>query len=202
MPLEIIGAGFGRTGTSSLKLALEALGFGPCCHGSEERHFRQGMSFWERVFNDQPIDWDEYFEGYRSTVDSPSCRFYLQLAAKFPRAKVILTVRESGAWFESYRTTVLPMIRSSYGGRYSAFLFGGNSLDRDSMIAAYERHNSEVQQTIPPERLLIYDVERGWDPLCEFVGVPVPPEPFPYSNRRIDFASGIDRMIARLQGGH
>jgi hypothetical protein len=198
MALEVIGVGFGRTGTSSLKLALEQLGFGPCCHGSDERHFKDGINFWHRVFNEQQIDWDEFFEGYRSTVDSPSCRFFRELAEKYPSAKFILTLRESGAWFDSYRTTVLPLIRYAYGGRYFSFLFGGHLSDRDSIVSAYERHNAEVQRLIPSERLLIYEVERGWEPLCSFLDVPVPDTPFPYSNSRTDFPTTIDRVVERL----
>lgn len=199
MALSVIGAGFGRTGTSSLKSALEQLGFGPCCHTSDERHFRSGTDFWQRVFNRETVDWDEFFDGYRSTVDSPSCRFYLELAEKYPSAKVILTLRKSEAWFESYRSTILQLNSSAQGRRYSAFLFGRDSHDRDSMIAVYEKHNAEVQRLIPSQRLLVYDVEQGWAPLCQFLAVPVPAMLFPHTNRRAEFPALIDRMLGRLQ---
>lgn len=198
MALSVIGAGFGRTGTLSLKLALEQLGFGPCCHGSEERHFRQGMGFWQRVFDHQPIDWDEFFNGYRSMVDSPSCKFYWELAQRYPLAKVILTWRESSAWFDSYQETILPMITSAQGRKHFSFLFGQGSPNRDSIISVYEQHNLDVQRLIPAERLLKYEIEHGWQPLCEFLDVPVPNTPFPRSNSRMEFATVIDQMLARL----
>jgi hypothetical protein len=198
MTLAVIGAGFGRTGTFSLKRALEQLGFGPCCHGSEERHFKRGTEFWLRVFNRESIDWNEFFHGYRSTVDSPSCRFYLELAEKYPSAKVILTWRESNAWFDSYQKTILPMITSSNGGQYFSFLFGSEFHDRDSVIAEYERHNAEVQTRIPAERLLVYEVKRGWQPLCQFLGVPIPDTPFPHVNLKSEFPFLVDSMLAHL----
>lgn len=197
MTLSVIGAGFGRTGTVSLKLALEQLGFGPCCHGFEEHHFKQGEEFWQRIYNHEPIDWDEFFRGYHSTVDSPSCRFYSELAEKYPLAKVILTWRESNVWFDSYQETVLPMTTSAQGERYFSFLFGHLRPDRESMIAAYERHNAEVQRLIPPERLLVYEVKRGWPPLCDFLGVAIPDTPFPRTNLRAEFPSIIDRILTR-----
>lgn len=199
MALSVIGAGFGRTGTSSLKIALEQLGFGPCCHGSEERHFRQGANFWKRVFDHESLDWDHFFHGYRSMVDSPSCKFYLELAEKYPSAKVILTFRESNAWFDSFEETVLPLIASSDGGKLFTFLFGGHDHDRQSMITAYERHNAEVKRLIPAERLLVYEVESGWEPLCEFLGVAIPDAPFPHVNLRTEFPALIDEKLARLR---
>lgn len=198
--LAVIGAGFGRTGTLSLKLALEQLGFGPCCHGSDARHLRQGSDFWQRVFNREPIDWDEFFRGYRSTVDSPSCRFYLELAAAYPTAKVVLTVREPGAWFESYQDTVLPMIASTQGGKHYAFLFGDRPPERAAMIEAYEQHNAEVRRSIPADRLLVFDVAQGWAPLCRFLDVPVPAAPFPRSNPREDFPLLLDGMLEQMTG--
>ncbi|WP_129782023.1 sulfotransferase family protein [Peristeroidobacter soli] len=199
MTLSVIGAGFGRTGTLSLKSALEHLGFGPCCHTSDEHHFKGGQAFWDRVFNHETIDWDQYFEGFSSMVDSPSCRFYLELAEKYPSAKVILTLREPQAWFESYRTTILQLSGTSQGRKYSAFLFGRELPDRDSMIAAYEQHNAEVRHRIPPARLLVYEVKQGWAPLCDFLGVPVPALPFPHTNQRSEFPALLDKMLGRLQ---
>jgi hypothetical protein len=180
-------------------LALEQLGFGPCCHGGEERHFKQGSAFWDRVFTGAPIDWDDFFHGYRSTVDSPSCKFYLTLATKYPLAAVVLTLRDPNAWFDSYHETVLPMMMSSsQGAKLFSYLFGASRPDRQSMIAAYERHNAEVKQLVPAQRLLVYEVESGWKPLCEFLGVPVPDTPFPHSNVRTEFAEKVDELLTRL----
>jgi hypothetical protein len=200
MDLAVIGAGFGRTGTLSLKLALERLGFGPCCHTSDEHHFIQGLDFWSRIFNHEPIDWDEFFQGYRATVDSPSCRLYLELADRYPNAKVVLTWRESNSWFASYAQTILPMISAATHRKYLSFLFGSETCDRDCIIAAYERHNAEVQRLIPAERLLVYEVRQGWDPLCGFLDVAVPDTPFPNSNPRVGFSPLIADMLTRLEG--
>ncbi len=199
MALSVIGAGFGRTGTFALKTALEQIGLGPCCHGSDERHFGQSTDFWERVFNREPIDWDQFFLGYGSTVDSPSCKFYLELAQKYPAAKVVLTWREPTAWFESYQATILPMLTSSEDRRLFSFLFGGYRHDRKSVITAYERHNAEVQRLIPPDRLLVYEVRQGWQPLCEFLGQPIPDRPFPNVNARHEFSSQLDRIATQLK---
>jgi hypothetical protein len=195
MALAVIGAGFGRTGTLSLKLALEQLGFGPCCHGSDARHLRQDPHFWERIFSGGTVDWEAFFSGYRSTIDSPSCKFYRQLAQHYPAARVVLTVREPNAWFDSYAETVLPMVSVAHGGAHFQFLFGDLPPTREALIAAYERHNAEVQRSIPAERLLVYDVQRGWPPLCEFLGVPIPDVEFPRSNRREEFPALLDRML-------
>src|SRR5262245_6441724 len=113
MALAVIGAGFPRTGTLALKLALEKLGFGPCCHASDERHFLQPPEFWQRLYRGEPLDWDGFFLGYRSTVDAPSCKVYRELAQKYPAAKVILTWRDPDAWYDSLQATVLPMLLAS-----------------------------------------------------------------------------------------
>lgn len=198
MGLAVIGAGFGRTGTRSLKMALEHLGFGPCCHGSEERHYKQEGEFWERIFNNLPVDWDGFFDGYRSAVDSPSCRLYRTLAEKYPKARIVLTWRDPTEWYESFRETILPMTSSLRGRQHISFLFGSSMPDRRSIISAYERHNAEVQRSIPEDRLLVYDVRHGWPPLCDFLSVPVPQIAFPQSNARADFARTLDDMLARL----
>lgn len=195
MSLSVIGAGFGRTGTLSLKMALELLGFGPCCHGSDFRHYAQGAGFWQHIFDYQPINLDEFFRGYVSTVDSPSSRFYLQLAERYPLAKVILTWRETDAWLSSYQATILQMKSSPHGAKYMAFLFGSEDPDRESMIAAYERHNAEVQRMIPEDRLLVYDVRSGWPPLCEFLKIPCPEAAFPRTNSSLEFKSTLDGMM-------
>jgi Sulfotransferase domain len=198
MALSVIGAGFGRTGTLSLKSAIEQLGFGPCCHTSDERHFMGSKELWQRIYNHEPVDWDAFFAGYRSTVDSPSCRLYFELAEKYPSAKLILTLREPQAWFDSYQSTVLQLSTSAEGQKYSAFLFGSNFHDRDTVIAAYERHNAEVQRLIPAQRLLVYDVKQGWPPLCKFLGVPVPAEPFPHTNQRAEFPALLNKMLGHM----
>ncbi|MFL6603926.1 MAG: sulfotransferase family protein [Steroidobacteraceae bacterium] len=202
MPIAVIGAGQGRSGTMSLKLALEQLGFGPCYHGGEQvyKYRSPGWHLWLRAFKRESFDWDELFSGYSSTVDSPVCLFYRELAENYPSAKVILTLREPNAWFDSvYATYLSPEFISHF--KESAGVaewelmekevvvgFGVqvDRINRDSVIAAYERHNADVQRAIPPDRLLVYDVTEGWEPLCRFLGVPMPATPFPRANSRAD----------------
>ena len=110
MPLEIIGAGFGRTGTNSLKLALEHLGFGPCHHMFEIRDHPELLPDWEAAARGEAVGWDNIFRNYRSQVDWPGARYWRELAAHFPKSKVILTIRDPEGWYESIQATVLPFL--------------------------------------------------------------------------------------------
>lgn len=204
MPLTVIGAGFGRTGTLSLKLALEQLGFGPCYHMVEVFKNPKAPGYWEAAADHQPLDWKEVFAGYRATVDWPSASFWRELAQAFPTAKVILTVRDSESWYASTQATIFKrefddpddpfhsMVRKTIGR-----LFDQRLHDKDKLIEVYERHNETVRRTIPPERLLAYNVADGWAPLCGFLGVPEPDAPMPKLNSSEDF----ERHIAE-QAGH
>lgn len=199
MSLAIIGAGQGRTGTKTLQLALEELGFGPCYHGGDQvyRDRSPGWRLWLRAFRRENVDWDELFHGYRVTVDSPGCLFYRELCEAYPSARVILTVRDADSWFESVRTTFLaPHLIGHFKrtlGREEFELFErehsdlfGTHRDRKSAIAAYERHNAEVRRSVDPSRLLVYDVTQGWNPLCSFLGVGVPTASFPHAHARTE----------------
>ncbi len=202
MALEIIGAGFGRTGTNSLKLALEQLGFGPCHHMFEVRENPALLPDWEAAENGEAIDWHQVFDGYRSQVDWPGARYWRELAATFPDAKVILTVREPQGWFDSVQATIWPVMEAR--GRHEnahmnalaemAYrtivvpIFGGRLNERDHAIRVFEAHIAEVQATIPADRLLTFDVAEGWQPLCDFLGVDVPDTPFPKTNTSQEFA--------------
>ncbi len=202
MALEIIGAGFGRTGTNSLKLALEQLGFGPCHHMFEVRENPALLPDWEAAANGEAIDWHQVFDGYRSQVDWPGARYWRELAATFPDAKVILTVREPQGWFDSVQATIWPVMEAR--GRHEnahmnalaemAYrtivvpIFGGRLNERDHAIRVFEAHIAEVQATIPADRLLTFDVAEGWQPLCDFLGVDVPDTPFPKTNTSQEFA--------------
>jgi Sulfotransferase domain len=198
MTLSIIGAGFGRTGTLSLKGALEELGFGPCYHMIEVVKNPHFAGYWEAIGDGAPADWEMIFNGYKSTVDWPSCAYYAEQAAFYPQAKVILTVREPNAWFDSATNTIFSRIprRLKEGDNRGRMVhelvykktFGGNLDDRAHAIAVYERHNAEVIRTIPADRLLVYDLAEGWGPLCKFLGVPVPAAPMPKVNTTEDFA--------------
>jgi hypothetical protein len=218
MPLSVIGAGFGRTGTLSLKLALEQLGFGPCYHMLEVFKNPNAPGYWEAAADRRPVDWEEVFTGYGSTVDWPSATFYRELAEAYPQAKVILTVRDPEAWFASTQATIFkaipdlpadlppealpddPWMRMAV--KVICDLFGRRMHDRDRLIEVYERHNATVRQVIPAERLLVYDVAEGWAPLCAFLGVPVPAGPMPKVNSTDEFQRDhAERVKAREAAG-
>jgi hypothetical protein len=192
MALQVIGAGWGRTGTMSLKKALEALGFGPCHHMMEVIANQASLPLWIAA-GEGRADWDAMFSGYASMVDFPGCTYWRELADYYPDAKVLLSVRDPEEWFESTQATIFspaavklmgnsplePFIRTNVWRH-----FGDRIHDREFMIDAFTRHVADVQRSVAPERLLTYSVSEGWEPLCAFLGVPVPATPFPRSNSR------------------
>jgi hypothetical protein len=197
VPLEIVGAGFGRTGTRSLKEALELLGFGPCYHMSEVRG-PDRLAQWQAAA-DGNADWEAIFAGYRSAVDWPAAAFWRELAALYPDAKVILTVRDPERWYDSVMTTIHPSSTTPNDDperqRHITMVdrlvwsgtFGGRIEERDHALALFERHREEVRRSLPPERLLTFEAADGWEPLCAFLGVPVPDVPYPSLNDRASF---------------
>lgn len=222
MALEVIGAGFGRTGTLSLKAALETLGFGPCYHMVELLAQPERVQHWEAAERGRPVDWEALFEGYRAAVDFPAYRQYRALAEHYPQAKVILTVREPAAWYHSVRTTTYsanpPLLRTAlfalrlpFSARLRRLLralnlargvwrkdFGGRFENRDHALEIYRAHLLEVERVVPKARLLVYDVREGWGPLCTFLGVPVPELPFPHLNDRASFGQSVRRSSREL----
>lgn len=199
MTLSVIGAGFGRTGTMSLKLALEQLGVGRCYHMIEVFKIPEAPQQWLDAAEGRPVDWNTVFKGFGATVDWPSATYYRQLADFYPKAKVILSLRDSNAWFESTQATIFARdfsqapnpIFGKMATRVIGDLFENRMHDREKVISVYEQHNAEVQRVIPPERLLVYDVAEGWDPLCRFLGLPVPDGPLPNVNSREEFAARL-----------
>jgi hypothetical protein len=158
----------------------------------EQRHF------WLRAARGEPVDWEEMFAGYRASVDWPSAHFYAELAAHYPAAKVILTRRDPQRWFESISATILKAMSAREGGtpddhpmRFADIIIAQKTFGRDfgaaNAIAAFERHNAEVQRVIPPERLLVFEAVQGWEPLCRFLGAGIPDAPFPRTNSREEF---------------
>ncbi|CAA9463008.1 MAG: FIG01212366: hypothetical protein [uncultured Rubrobacteraceae bacterium] len=218
MNLEVIGAGFGRTGTLSLKAALEELGFGPCYHMRELYEHPEHVEQWQAAVRGEPVDWERVLGDYRSTVDWPGCSFYEELLEMNPDAKVILTVRDPQRWYESARDTIYRASKASYSAAFglaglviprvrpinsaSRFVseliwkgdFDGRFGDRGYAIGVFERHNEEVERRVPPERLLVYEVKQGWGPLCDFLGVETPDEPFPHLNDGEAFRVWIRRV--------
>lgn len=205
MTLSVIGAGLGRTGTLSLKLALEQLGFGPCYHMLEVLKNPKAPGYWEAAADRQPVDWGEIFKGYGSTVDWPSATFYRELAEAYPEAKVVLTVRDPQAWFASTQATIF---RHGYDDQDDPFqrmatkvignLFDRRLHDESRAIQVFNRHNETVREVIPANRLLVYDVAEGWAPLCAFLGVDEPDTPMPKANSTEEFQSMIEGRIAEM----
>jgi hypothetical protein len=211
--VDVIGAGFGRTGTLSVKVALEALGFGPCNHMVEVFEHPEHIPAWQAAAEGAPVDWGAVFAGYRATVDWPGCTFYEALLREYPRARVLLTVRDPERWYESAAATIYQASRAAAGAGSEApasvrasgrmidtliwqLTFGGRFEDKAQAIAVYERHNREVQERVPSERLLVYDVAEGWAPICRFLGVPVPEgRPFPHLNDRATFGQRIEQRV-------
>jgi hypothetical protein len=211
--LQVIGAGFGRTGTSSLKTALEQLGFGPCHHMEEVFQHPEQIPLWLAVARGE-ADWDAVFRGYNSAVDFPTQHWYRDVMAHWPDARVILTVRDPDGWYRSTRATIYAIsqdIPNRWVGRFfpvvgGAFrltpviwrdLYGGRFLDRDHAVAIYQRHIEEVKAHVPADKLLVFDLKQGWAPLCEFLGVPVPSHAFPNRNDTAEFLERV-RMTKAL----
>lgn len=199
MALEVIGAGFGRTGTHTLKLALEMLGFGPCHHMVDVNESEQQKAWFRAAGRGEPVNWDEVYAGYKSAVDWPTAYFWRELAAYYPDAKIILTVRNSEDWYKSARATIFNTMGqtadpASFGRAVIADkIFGGRIEDETHAIAVLEQHNADVIAAIEPGRLLEYEVADGWPKLCAFLGVPVPAEPFPFTNTTAEFVARARR---------
>jgi hypothetical protein len=165
---------------------------------------------WARAADGESIDWDTLFDGYRSAVDFPASAFYREISDHYPDAKVILTVRDPDRWFQSFSDTILHPLTEPLPDHLAAWgkmvrkaivdrIFEGQVEHRAQVIAAYQRHNERVKQTIPAERLLVYEVAEGWKPLCEFLGVVLPDEPFPKANTTDEFRERIATSF-KLEG--
>jgi hypothetical protein len=201
MTLEILGAGFGRTGTLSLKAALAALGVAPCYHMVEVAAHPEHARIWAAARHAGTVDWSTLLAGYRAAVDWPAAAYWRELASTFPDARVILTIRTAQHWYESFSATIVALtsglapppqsgLRAIYDLTRELILddiFGGRAHDAAHAISIYEAHNRAVVDTIPAARLLVHDPAAGWEPLCRFLGVPIPSAPFPHLNTRSEF---------------
>ena len=204
MPMKVIGAGFGRTGTMSLKVALEQLGLGPCYHMVE--CLTRGPKHWQKwidAASGKP-DWSILFNGFESTVDFPSCSSYKALAAHYPDAKVILTVRDPERWFESTQDTIfaphwIEYLRNVEMGKFIQLTVNDYLQDRmhdkAHLIQRFQEHIEEVRNTIPASRLLVFEVKEGWGPLCEFLELPEPDADFPFLNDEEATKEIINKII-------
>ncbi|MEM7032173.1 MAG: sulfotransferase family protein [Chloroflexota bacterium] len=205
--MKIIGAGYPRTGTMSMQAALEILGY-PCYHMvvavSNTEHFKHWDDF---VFGRDSMDWQRIFQDYEATVDAPACFYYRELMEAFPEAKVILTVRDAEKWYNSFlkldkladRLHLLGYVVPRMGRaikfakkNHQKLLLDDVPYTRDGFIQSFNKYNAIVQQTVPEDRLLVFEVKDGWEPLCAFLGCDVPQDvPFPHLN------SGDDTLKAK-----
>ncbi|HLO88647.1 MAG TPA: sulfotransferase, partial [Nostocaceae cyanobacterium] len=209
MTIKVIGAGFGRTGTSSLKAALEELGFNKCYHMIELLQRPSDVTFWEDASDGKPVNWDALFDGYQAIVDFPGYRYYQQLMQHYPDAKVLLSIRDADNWYESTLDTIYKAGPTSWQKLKLAFMlpfsprlrqlirvfrmadrdvwqkdFQGKFEDKQLAHEIFHQHIEQVKRVVPSERLLVYQVKEGWQPLCQFLDVPVPDQPFPHLNER------------------
>ena len=219
MTIKVIGAGYGRNGTLSLKQALEKLGFDKCYHMMTLDQSKDEDLAWLKLHRGEQVDFEQLFEGYQASVDWPSCNFWREQMAAYPDAKVILSERDPEAWYASIMKTIYPssvamrdQVQSSpepdhLWQRRSEMvfeliwdgLFDGRMDDKDHVIGVYLEHNQTVKDEVPPEKLLVFNSAQGWAPLCEFLEVPVPDEPYPKTNTSEDFAKMMAANRARLE---
>lgn len=222
MALEIIGAGFGRTGTLSTYTALKQLGF-PCYHMFEvleNKENKSHLDFWRKVANGESgeqHDWEQVFSNYAAAVDNPACCVWRELLSAYPIAKVVLTVHPRGAeaWYESTLDTIyftetmwqfkVLEFTTPFGRKFGDMSrkliwqrsHRGTMNDRDKAIAHYQQHIEDVKATVPADRLLVFSADQGWKPLCDFLGVPVPESEFPNLNDR----AAIKKTVRDLTKG-
>lgn len=200
MSLKVIGAGFGRTATLSVKLALDQIGY-PCHHMACVFENPDQLPYWQAAVRGDNVDWDAAFAGFSAAIDWPSTHYWSVLAERYPDAKVLLTVRPVDEWWASFEGTIKLLlenhqsIQDDYKRTILAMAyqmiavqqFDGRMDDAEYVKSQFQDRIDQVASSTPPERLLIFDADTGWDPLCEFVGVPIPDTPFPRVNNRDDF---------------
>lgn len=194
--LRVVGAGVGRTGSHSLKLALEQLLGGTCHHMVEVFGHPEEVPVWIDAIDGRPVDWDALMQDYKAQVDWPGASFWPELSAANPDALVILSVRDPDAWFTSCTNTIFGGMRQmlEQGDAWMAAIlrlfaerFDDRVDDRDAMVAAFERHNEAVREGVPRQRLLEWTTADGWDPICDRLGLPIPDAPFPVTNTTAEF---------------
>lgn len=191
MALKVIGAGVGRTGTNSLKLALEQLTGEPCHHMFELFGDPGQIPLWTDAIEGRPVDWSTHPAGYTTLVDWPGASFWPELSRANPDALVLLSVRSPESWYTSASNTIFNVFDNAppemrpWFETVRALLrerFSDRFDDPTAMMDAFEQHNEAVRTTVPAERLLEWTATDGWEPICERLGVDVPGDPFPKTN--------------------
>lgn len=207
MALQVIGAGFGRTGTLSMKAALEQLGYDKCHHMLEVFASDEQLDMWHGISQGEAPDWDNVFEGFQASVDFPSSSYWRELTTHYPEAKIILTTRSFESWYASaYETiwpvsrdipgwlTIVPKVRKIKQMTFGAIwnrLFAGGLEDKDTARRVFEQHEADVKAAFAEDRLLVFHPKEGWEPLCTFLGKPIPATEFPNVNDRAEFKKRI-----------
>jgi len=207
MALRVVGAGLGRTGTASLKQALERLLQGPCYHMFEVLQ-RQDTPLWHSAVRGEPVDWDSLLGSYAASVDWPACAFWRELSASNPDALILLSTRNSAdEWWVSMQRTIVARMNMPVPpdepavAQHRAMVlelldrrFTPEWRDPDAARRAYERHNQAVRGSAAPGRLLEWRPGDDWEPICDALGLAVPDEPFPHENTTDDFRArmGLD----------
>lgn len=217
MSLKVIGTGLGRTGTFSLKLALEHLGFGKCFHMLELFHEPSQINYFKKAEKNEDVNWNGLFMDYGSVVDYPAARYYKQISAKFPDAKIIHTHRDPEEWYASAMETIfwvnrMPLSMIIEFGLYFPFRsetrkrlpllmynrklmhleFGKNLHDKKEVLSRYERHTENVLNHFSSDRILLFNSKQGWEPICKFLGTSIPEKKFPHSNKREEFIGKVN----------
>ena len=201
MSLAVIGAGFGRTGTLSLKQALEVLGFDPCHHMDSVKENPAEAPLWIEAANNPNFDWRRLLSHYRAAVDWPTAYFWRELMAFYPQALVVLSLRDKESWYRSMRKTIynalvpppgvtLPLAPAMLEMARELVLrrtFDGRLDDEAYAYTIFDAHVERVRATVPPERLLVFEARDGWAPLCQRLDVPIPTVPFPHANSTTEF---------------
>jgi Sulfotransferase domain len=212
--LRVVGAGLGRTGTNSLKMALEMLLGGSCYHMFELMQRREHLPIWQSAVRGDPVDWDALLHGYAATVDWPACSFWREISGANPGSVVLLSTRDPAAWWASMQETIVPILTQpappedpdwesgqAMVKQLFAKTFTPDWNDRDAAIAAYERHNERVRREAPAGRLIDWSTGDGWEPICAVLDLPVPEAPFPHENRTEDFSANVEQHSRRgLEG--
>ena len=230
MSLSVIGTGLSRTGTTTLRKVLEELGFGPCYNSTELFVRPRGIEFWEALEKGEEVDFEDFFSGYNAIIGFPGYIFHQQLKDRYPEAKIILSYRDPEVWYDDISKTVFESASSHVNKAYAAEAraidpyvgdcierihalqlrileenyFEGRFAERDFAVKRYVEWNESIKDIYPEDELLVYQVTEGWEPVCEFLGVPVPDQEFPHLNHPTTFhnrsTSGFLEMLKENEG--
>lgn len=223
MPIKIVGAGFPRTGTNTLKQALEQLGYSKTYHFKEMIANPTDLQYWLTLEQTGTTNWDALYDGFEASVDLPAYPWYMEHMEKYPDAKVILTVRPFDKWYDSLYNTIyqagprtLPeklvmLSKLLFNPRLRAMIkcvkfakrrifeveLQGKFEDKAFAEKVFNDHIEKVKATVPADKLLVYDVRDGWGPLCKFLGVPEPAEALPHLNKKENFKTMLAEMMKK-----